>query len=315
MNPAVLARLEAGGSDRFVDLLLNDVLDRPVSEVVDPAWFSRQLVAAGRSAAADPRTERALRERLADVRKRVPSGPIVLPAEVRDPLRRVLTKPYVPNRELLGKLLDHVAVRELLRHLFQDLLVAFAKKLRPPIPPTGLSGAFAGKSPFGALGKLGGGVLGAMGEEFERQVEQKAREFMDHAVHRLVEKMADQLANPERGAEYGAFRTHVVDVLGATDAKVLAGELEKLDPDSLVSTAVAVARSYLERDETEGEVEKLVRAAVDEAGSRTARELLGGSEEHALGFLRELLKQRARAVVATPAFAEWWGEMAGDSIG
>ena len=311
MKAEVLARLRGGGSDRFVDLLLDDVLDRPVAEIVDPEWLARQLVTAARSAAADARVERALHDRLAELRKRVPAGPVSLPQELTDPLRKLLTRPYSPDRELVGRLLDHQAVRDLLRHLFQDLLVAFAKKLRPPIPSTGLSGAFSGKGPLGGFGKLGGGMLGAMGEEVERQIEHKAREFMDHAVDRLVGKMADQLCSPDRNADYGAFRTHVVDVLGKTDARVLAGEVEKLDPDALVGTAAAVLRAYVGRDATEGEVAAIVRAAVTEAGARTPRELLGGTEEHALGMVRDLLRQRAHAVVATSAFADWWDEMAG----
>lgn len=319
VNVTVLERLQSGGSDRFVDLLLDDVLDRPVSEIIDPEWFARQLVSAARSAAADPRVERALHERLSDARKRVPTGPVRIPAEISDPLRKVLTRPYTPDRALVGRLLDHAAVRDLLRHLFQDLLVAFAKKLRPPIPSTGLSSAFSGKGPLGGFGKLGGGMLGAVGEEVERQIEHKAREFMDHAVDKLVGKMADQLCSAERGADgadsgradYGAFRTHVVDVLSATDAKVLAGEFEKLDPDALVDTATAVLRAYVARDATEGEIASLIRTAVTEAGSRTSRELLGGTEEHALGMVRDFLRQRALAVVATPGFAAWWDEMNG----
>ncbi len=308
MTEATRQRLLAGGTDRFVDLLVDDLLDRPVQELVDPDWLGRQLVVAARSAAADPRVESTIRDRVRDARQRVPAGKLSLPAEVVSPLREVLGRAYVPDRALVGRLIDHDAVRSLLQHLFQDLLVAFAKKLRPPVPLPGGS-PFGGRSPLGALGKLGGGVLGAVGGEVERQVEVKAREFMDAAVHKLGDKMADQICNPARSSSQGTWRVHVLDVLLDTDARTFAGEVEKLDPDALVATTAAALRAYVARENLPEEVATLVRAAVDAAGSRTPRELLDGTEAHALDLVRDLLRQRARALVHAPGFTAWWDEM------
>ena len=53
--------------------------------------------------------------------------------------------------------------------------------------------------------------------------------------------MADHLCDPRFSREYGAWRVYVLDVLLSTDQRVLAGEVEKLDPEALVSTGVAVA--------------------------------------------------------------------------
>jgi hypothetical protein len=312
MNAATLQRLRDGGADRFVDLLLDDLLDRPFRDLVDPGPVSHQLTVALRAAANEPRLETALRERLDQLRTKVPEGPLALPAEIREPLRRVLTRPYVPNREIVVRLLDHVAVHALFKHIFLDLLVAFAKKLRPPVPSTGLGsalGGLGGRSPLGALGKIGGGVLGAVGEEVERQVEQKAREFLDNAMHRLVERAADEICDPDHGDEYGAFRRHIVDTLAGTDAKVLASEVEKLDPEALVGTGVALLRAWANREETSGEVQRALSALLDDSGDRTAREVLGGAEDATIGLVRDLLRQRARALVETPAFAAWWDEM------
>ena len=74
MQAAALHRLRDGGTDRLVDLLLDDVLSRPVSELVDPAWLARQLAASAKSAAADPQVEAWFRERVKDARARVPAG-------------------------------------------------------------------------------------------------------------------------------------------------------------------------------------------------------------------------------------------------
>ncbi len=302
MNPAAHARLRAGGADRLADLLLDDLLDRPVSEIVDARWMSERLVASIRSAAADPRVETWLRERVNDVRARVPAGPPQIPPAIRVPLGELMARPYVPDRALVGKLLDHETARLLLKNLFQDLLVAFARRLKPITPKSPLPS-------FGRLSRLGEGVLGAVGHEIEAQIEQKAREFTDQAVQKLVDKMADHLCNPDLITEYGAWRAHGLDVLCDTEMTVLAGEVEKLDPDALIATGAALVRGIAGRDELVGEIEGVLSAAMESAGTQSARDLLGGVEEHGLELVRDLMRQRARAVIETDAFARWFDEI------
>lgn len=303
MNDAVRARLRDGGADRLADLLLEDLLDRPIHELVDAGWLAERLVASLRSAAADPRVEGWFRDRVNDLRARVPAGAPEIPKPIRDPLRELLLRPYVPDRALVGRLVDHETARLLLKNLFQDLLIAFANRIKPPMVPKAPLGG------FGRLGKLGEGVLGAVGEQLEHQVEQRAREFTDQAVAKLVDKMADHLCNPELVVEYGAWRAHGLDVILGTDTRALAGEVEKLDPEALIATGAALVRGIAGRAELVGEVEAVLRAAMDSAGSRSARALLGGVEEHGIDLARDLLRQRARALVETAAFERWFEEI------
>lgn len=307
MKPEVRARLRAGGVDRFVDLMVDDLLDRPVAELVDPAWLARQLAATARAAAADPQVEAWIRSRVKDVRGRVGAGPVALPRELRGPLEEVLRRPYVPDREVVGRILDHDTSRLLLKQLFQDMLVGFARKLRPALP--------AAKAPlpaFRGLQKLGENVLGGLGHELEAQLETRAREFMDAGVQRLVEHLADLLCDPKLVREYGDWRVHGLTVILATDQRRLAGELEKLDPDALVATGAALVREVAGSEALVGQLESLLRTAMEEAEGRSLRSLLGGLEVHGLDVLRGVMAQRARALVETPAFEAWWDEMAGE---
>ena len=304
MNEQSLTQLRSGGIDTFVDLLLNDLLDRPVSELVDPDWLAHQLAAAARSAAADPQIEQWFRERVSDARGRVPAGRADLPAEIVEPLREVLRRPYVPDRALMGRLLDHKTVRLVLRNLFQDLIVGFVKKLKSPLPA-------AARSPLGlgGLKRFGEGVLGAVGHELEAQVETKAREFMDVGIGHLVDQLADDLCNPKQTREYGDLRAHWLDVLLGTDLSALAIEVEKLDPDALVATGAALVRGVANRPELADQLAAVVRAAMEAAGDRSLRGLFQGAEQHGIDSVREILVQRGRAVVETPAFAAWWDEI------
>jgi hypothetical protein len=302
MNDAVRARLRAGGADRLADLMLDDLLDRPLSELVDARWLAERLVVSVRSAAADPQVETWFRERVADMRARVPGGTLNIPPTIKAPLGELLRRPYVPDRALVGRLVDHDTARLLLKNLFQDLLIAFAQRLKP----------VTSRAPLPALGRLqrlGEGVLGAVGHELEQQIEHKAREFADQAMARLVEKMADHLCNPQLAVEYGDWRAHALDVLSRTEVRLLAGEVEKLDPESLVATGAALVRAVAARAELVGEVEAVLRAALEGAGDRSARALLGGVEEHGLDLVRDLLRQRARALIETDAFLRWWDEV------
>ncbi|MFZ5478948.1 MAG: hypothetical protein ACOZNI_19405 [Myxococcota bacterium] len=309
MTPEARERLLGGGTDRLVDLLLDDLLERPVRELVDARWLAETLAKSFRGAADDPRVEQWFRDRVQDARARVPAGPVALPAEIRAPLRDVLRRPYVPDRKLVGELLDHDTARLLLKNLFQDLLIAFARRLKPPVPQQ-VRQQLPGLG-LGRLKALGEGVMGVVGHELEAQVEQKAREFTEAGVARLVEKMADHMCNPELIAEYGEWRAHWLDVLLRTDARVLAGEVEKLDPDALVSTGAAVVRAFVARDDLAGELESVLSTVIDDAGDKSVRALMGGLEDHGIALVRDLLRQRARALVETEAFARWWDDMTG----
>lgn len=306
---AALERLRNGGTDRLADLLLDDILNRPVSELVDPTWLSRQLTALARTAARDKKLEDLFRARLNELRKQVPRGHLPIPDSVRKPLDQVVGRPYRPDRLIVGRILDHDTVRVLLKSTFQDMLVGFARKLKPVLPskpPGGL--------PLGRLSKLSETVMGAVGQELEAHVEERAREFMEAGVQRLVHAIADHVCDARYTREYGEWRVYALDVLLSTDMRVLAGELEKLDPDALVSTGVAMVRGIVERPELEGEITGLVKAALKEAGEdQSIRGMLFelGPElfEQGLTAMRDLFRARARAVVETPAFGVWWAEI------
>jgi hypothetical protein len=310
MSPEALKRLQQGGTDRLVDLLLDDVLDRPVEELLDPVWFSRQLVVTARAAAKDPKLEAQLKERIRELKKKVPSGSLELPSSIRKPLQEVLKKPYKPDRVLVGRLLDHETARLLLKTTFQDMLVGFARKLKPILPPKapGGLGALGGR-----LGRISETVMGAVGQELEAHVEERAREFMEAGVSRLVQTMADHLCDPRFTREYGEWRAYGLDVFLSTDRRVLAGELEKLDPDALVGTGAAIIRAFIERAELEAELTVILKAVMRETGGKSIRALLEevGTEaaQQGIGAVRELLKNRARVVVETPAFAAWWSDV------
>ena len=132
---------------------------------------------------------------------------------------------------------------------------------------------------------------------------------MDAGVQRLVEEMADHLCDPKHIGEYGAWRAHGLDVLLATDMVQLVAEVDKLDPESLVATGAALVRGVASQDALVAQLEAILQTAMSESGGRSARELLGGIEAHGVELIRSVMRDRARALIDTPAFAQWWDDV------
>ena len=123
---------------------------------------------------------------------------------------------------------------------------------------------------------------------------EKAKEFMEAGVQRLLMTMADHLCDPRLVQDYGAWRAHMLGVLLTTDMKILAGEVEKLDPDALVQTGVAITQGLVDRPEIVGELESILKMVMDASEGRSIRQWMDGTEMHGLDLVRELLRQRGR---------------------
>lgn len=311
MNDVVRARLREGGADRLADLLLDDLLSRPVAEVTEPRWLAERTAEAARTAVDDPATLRALRERAAQARARVPAGAVPVPDEVRAALEALLRRPYVPDRGLVRALLSHDTARRVGEGLVRDLLVSFAQRIKPVIPTAPLRG---GLPNLGRLSRLGEGLIGGLGHELEAQLEQRARDFATAGMNRLLEQLADHLSDPTHAAEYARWRVDALNKLLATDAQTLAAEADKLDADGLADELVALARAIVGREAFVGELETALRVATDASHGRTLRGALaelGAGSSTSIDALRELLRARVRATVETDAFAAWWDAMSG----
>jgi hypothetical protein len=329
----LLARLDGPALDALVDLVIDHVLERPVSALVDPAWLAAQIVAALRAGTRDDRTEVWVRGQLRALQQRVPPGRLGqhLPAEVAQPLRAVLGRKILFNRALVGRLLDHEATRHLVTDLLSGALHGFVDKLRPVAGVASgvggaLGGALGGAMGAGRAGKgldrlkllgqgvkgLSEGVIGGISHELEQRAEGKVKDFVDGALQSAMEQVADHLCAPENAARYAAYRLHVLDTVLDTDNRVLVGEIDKLDPDHLVRTAAGVLRSLARRPGVEDELRRAIEAALAEAGPRSLGDLLrdtglerGEDDGEWRRRLRAPLAAEARVFIRGPAFTAW----------
>ena len=299
----LLRRLEDGGLDSLATLAIDHVLARPVSELVDPEWVAHQVVLALEAVSAGPETEQWLAKRIADLRDTVPAGTVGdrLPDEIRRPLRDVVEKTYLPDRVLVGRLLDHAAMQLLLRDVLVGALRGFVAKLKAPVPrPLSKLRALGGKA-------LQDGVLGGLSSEIERQAEARIKDFVDGAVHTFVEQVADHVTAAQHAPAYAAFRVHLVETLLDTELAVFAGEIDKLQPEDLVATGAATARALARRAGFEGEIAAALRAAIDASSGRSLGDLLAeaGIREDWRRETEAQLAAQARNLVASEGFRMW----------
>jgi hypothetical protein len=317
----VLGRLQGGALASLISLVIDDVLQRPVATLIDAESVARQVTNALDVAARSARTEAWLREQITALRGQVPPGTPGdrLPAEVRDPLRAVIGKPIVLDRVLVGRMLQHAAVERLLRDIIGGAVRGFAKKVSAFAPPP--AAAEAAKAGLGRLKAFAGvkglseGVLGGLSQEIEHRAEQKIRDFVDEALHVAMRQMADHAASAEHAEAYAAWRVHLFETLIETDNRILAREVEKLDPDRLVDMGAATVRSLAARPDTQADVAGIVRAAIEALGDRSLSDVLRetGLEESAgidaeAAWRREVESQlvaRGQDILATPAFGAW----------
>ncbi len=324
-----LARLRAPESaalDGLVDLLIDAALARPIAAALDP----ERAVALAVSVVEAERVERALATlvRPAWDRQRAlltARGDRVgdwLPEGGRALLDEVLAGAKLPRGEWARGLVDSADVRELIRPVLQDTLLAFARKL--PLVGTaseaegparaagklfGMARELADKAGerAGKLADLGRGVLGGIGGEMEKRIHTAARDFSHGAFEPLEASFVARLRSDEGQAILTRMRARAIDRLLAAGAADVLADLDTLPRealDRLVARAIAFGAS---RPELAEMLRAEVAAFVKAHEGRTVGEVLEAWSLRAIAVteLRRELRAIAGATAAGPGAEAW----------
>lgn len=321
----VHARLQGPALGTLVALVVDHLLEQPLEVLVDPDRTADQIVRALDTATRGEQSEAWLRERIAELRDQVPEGRVGdhAPPEVVAPLREVLARPYQPDRALVGRFMDHTAMRELVKGVMRSSLHGFVQKVKDlqqsvPVPPAVQRRSGGGFSRLRALSDgvraVSEGVVGQVGKEFEQRMSSKVGEFVDEALAQAMSQVADHLCDPDHAAKWGDYRAFVLDEVLTLDNRAVATEIEKLDPDNLVAVGAATGRALARRDGFREDLSSLIRTAIDATEGRTVRDFLretglDAAESEWRDDLEAQVSEQAQAVVATPAFRDWLGEL------
>jgi len=267
----VMERLEAGGLEQLTGLAIDHLLSVPLASLVNPEILASQIAINWRQTARSEQSHAWVRAHVVRLREATPSGRLrdhIAPGLVT-PLQEAIRKPVVPNRAMVGRLVEHGAVEDLLRELLVGALQGFAKRLRPAVP-----GSDRAVGRLRSLKRVSEGMLGGLGAEIERQAEQKAKDFVDSILSSVVAQAADDLCDPGKAEDYGRFRAHLLDQLLDTPLEELKREADKLDTDTLVDTAVEMAGVIAESEGLENQISSIIQVGLETIGDQSAAQLL-----------------------------------------
>ncbi len=230
--------------------------------------------------------------------------------DVRQALRTIAGRPFSPDKQLVLTVIDRKPTRELVRALLLDFVLEFARKASAPVAGVarGLGGLarLAGdavKSRSGSLGSL----VGAVGNEVERQMEKRAVEFVDAALSGVFEQLADAISDPRQADEAAELRVAVLDGVLELTMPQLAREVTNADVTGAAEVLRAGLTRWVASEAATVELRRFAELAVKHEGPRTLREVL--SELGLLSLVQttgvDLLTARIREVVASAAFQAW----------
>jgi len=246
---------------------------RRVSEFVDVD----RLLAAIDSAAEPSRVARLVSRFVVSGRVRVldrlrastlPLG-VWLPDPVRDAMAAMLGHPAPIPRALVDKVVADEHVRDSARAMLQEALSSFIHKAFSVTPGgRGLRGV------IGLGARAAGGLFGGIGEEIQRQLEERVRDFVDGGVAMLQKRVAQQLTSADTARLLGKRRRAMfLELLGQPES--LLPKLVKKTPwDALDAMVPALVAHNLARAELRAAVREELAAVVSELSTQTIGELV-----------------------------------------
>ena len=243
--------------DEFVDV---ERLLAAVDVVAEPSRVARlvaRLLAPGRAR---------LVERLRG--SSLPLG-VWLPDAVRDALAARLGAPAPLPRALVDKLVADEQVRASARAMLQEALSSFIHKAFAVTPGgRGLRGV------IGLGARAAGGLLGGIGEEIQRQLEERARDFIDGGVQLLQNRVAQQLTSADTARRLGHQRRAAFLGLLELPESQLAHWAARVPWAALEALLPPLLAHNLGRAELRAALRQEVAAVVAELSAETLGDLL-----------------------------------------
>jgi hypothetical protein len=298
--------------EELVDLGFEFLCSRRVPEFVDVD----KLVEAVDATATEPALARLharhvvpLREALLD--RAAASSVLIgawLPEAARDKLAEIMARPMPIPKQWIDEAVASEGVRDQIREMLRETLTGFVSKVTSG--GGGGAGGIKGAIGFGAraFGAAGKSLLGGLGEEIQKQMQERVRDFVDGAVGGVQERIARRLADPKTAEALGARRkVAFLKLLGQTEAQA-AKAIRSVEHGEIDPLIASIVRHNLSRAEVRDAIRTEVARIVADLGTQTIGELLDeiGARSLVHAHLRAHGLPLARAFVATAGFRSWW---------
>lgn len=230
--------------------------------------------------------------------------------------RQVVARPFSPDRALVLSIIDRGPMRELVRSILLEEVLEFGRRASAPVAGMarglGALARFAGETVKSRTGRVGS-LVGAVGDEVERQLEKRASEFVDAALGNVFSQIADSIADPRRALEAAELRVAMFDGALELTGPQLARELLNADLPGASALLRTGLRTYLSSPKAERELLDLANFvfALEEG---TLHDLLGrlGVLTPVRAFIIEQATERMQHVAQGEPFAAWLSALLAD---
>lgn len=291
------------------------VAARPLVDAVDAPRLAAHAATALRSLATDDARDH-LVSRLDEERARLGAETRTPRAwmvpEVDGPLRELLSEAWVPSEDLAYEVINHEALRSMLREVLKGALTRFAGGMRTL--DQGVLGGLGGRVARKGAGLLGGvasraeGIAQAMKDEVEQRFEGRIKETLGQTTDEAVRAVAAWVSDPAHAAVLASLRVSVLDTVLDTPVGELIGEFDELDTARLVAAVWGGLEAAAARDDLEAELQERIEQTVSVWGDETVGAWLDdlGLRASWDEAIVELMTAEMRPLVATEEFGTWW---------
>lgn len=288
----------------FLDLSFDWVCKQPLSELLDRDGI---LAAIDRAAASNgiPRWQTRLmapaRDRLIAMAEKssIKLG-AWFPKEAAVAIADFIGAPLPMPEKLIDELVASEDVREEVREMLHDSLTSFVKK--------GFGAPPGIRDALGRGARAFGGLFGGLGDEVQRQMQEKVRDFVDGSVASMQERIAKKLKSEKAAKAFGKRRRKAFEkALEKTEAEAM--ETVRMIPHAALDALFPIVlRHNLARAEVRTVLRDEIGRALDELGKTTLGELLDdfGLRDEARKSLHAHGLPLARALRDTEPFQAWW---------
>ena len=321
-----LARLRDADDPALSDLVaiaLKAFDDVPLGAVVDVDSLAKHGRRAVHHLASTPEARaRALEvctKARAEARTSTTPARDLVPAEAQAVVRTVLAQPWAPSEDLTYAVINHDAVRTLVREVLQGAMSKLVHRLRQVDQGSlgGVGGKVVkrGKGLFGGvaggLGAAAEGLMGTVRDEITATLDARMRETLGAATDEAIRGIAAWVADPAHAEPVAALRISILDLVLDLPIGELVQELDEVSNEAVVDAVFQGLREAAARDDLEAELHGTITRAI----APWADERLGTWLD-ALA-LREvwsdasdgLITPLARRVVHTEEFGTWWSSL------
>lgn len=223
-----------------------------------------------------------------------------LPEPTREALAQLLGQPVRLPRAMIDELVASPHTRDAVKAMLQDAIGNIVAKSFG-------GGARGMRGAIGMAQRAGKGLFGGIGEEVQRQLEERLRDFVDIGVGLVLQRIAHQLASDETAVLLGTRRKKAFLALAKKTEPDAARFLDSLQLPLLEALLPTVVVWNLRRAEVREALRAEVEATLRELGRQPVGELLrdlglydavrDDVRAHGVALLRELW--------GTPAMQAW----------